>query len=160
MKVIDKRMFTPDGELREEYRDSPAVEAPVTTAGQVAAVGSPATSGAVRSESESDSMPPPPAGGDEAAATAGRPGESRPQAPAAAGFLDLVDLLAQPILLYLGDLALPDGKKAENLPLARLHIDLLDVLKDKTQGNLLQQEQAVIDDLLYRLRLRYVQKTT
>jgi len=75
------------------------------------------------------------------------------------GFLELVDLLTQPILLYLGDLALPDGKSAENLPLARMHIDLLDVLKDKTQGNLSDPEQAIVDDLLYRLRTRYVQKT-
>ena len=60
--------------------------------------------------------------------------------------------------LYLGDAELPDGGSAENLDMARLHIDLLDVLRRKTAGNLSVQESATMDDLLYRLRMRYVQK--
>ena len=42
--------------------------------------------------------------------------------------------------------------------MARLHIDLLDVLRQKSAGNLTAQEAAVLEDVLYRLRLRYVQK--
>ena len=42
--------------------------------------------------------------------------------------------------------------------MARLHIDLLDVLRQKTAGNLTAQESAFLEDLLYRLRVRYVQK--
>ncbi len=42
--------------------------------------------------------------------------------------------------------------------MARLHIDLLDVLRQKTAGNLTAQERAFLEDLLYRLRVRYVQK--
>ena len=42
--------------------------------------------------------------------------------------------------------------------MARLHIDLLDVLRQKTAGNLTAQELAVLEDFLYRARVRYVQK--
>ena len=67
-------------------------------------------------------------------------------------------VLAEPVSLYLGDIPLPDGQSAENLEMARLHIDLLDVLRQKTAGNVTAQESSVLEDVLYRLRLRYVQK--
>ncbi len=59
---------------------------------------------------------------------------------------------------YLGDAALPDGQSVENLEMARLHIDMLDVLRQRTAGNLTADELAVLEDLLYQLRMRYVQK--
>jgi len=95
----------------------------------------------------------------EPAAAAARP--ELPGTPAEHGapsFYDLVALLAEPVSIYLGDLELPDGQSAENLEMARLHIDLLDVLRQRTTGNLTAQEQGVLEDLLYRLRMRYVQK--
>jgi hypothetical protein len=73
-------------------------------------------------------------------------------------FFDLISVLAEPAALYLGDVPLPDGSKAENLDLARFHIDLLDLLRQRTAPTLSVQERAVLDDLLYRLRMRYVQK--
>jgi hypothetical protein len=73
-------------------------------------------------------------------------------------FYDLVSMIAQPVPLYLGDATLPDGESAENIELARIHIDLLDVLRQKTSGNLSAQELTFIEDLLYQLRLRYVNK--
>ena len=73
-------------------------------------------------------------------------------------FLDLVALLAEPVALYLGDAQTPDGQSHENLDAARLHIDLLDVLREKTAGNLSAQESGILEDVLYRLRMRYVQK--
>ena len=73
-------------------------------------------------------------------------------------FLDLVGLLTDPVPFYLGDATLPDGQSVENLDAARLHIDLLDVLRQRTAGNLTAQELAVLEDLLYQLRVRYVQK--
>ncbi len=67
-------------------------------------------------------------------------------------------MLAEPASLYLGDLPLPDGGSAENLEMARLHIDLVDLLRQRTAGNLSAQEHAFLEDVLYRLRVRYVQK--
>jgi hypothetical protein len=67
-------------------------------------------------------------------------------------------MMAEPVPIYLGDAQLPDGQDATNLEMARLHIDLLEVLRQKTAGNLTAQERAFLEDLLYRLRVRYVQK--
>jgi hypothetical protein len=67
-------------------------------------------------------------------------------------------MLAEPVPIYLGDARLPDGQVATNLELARLYIDLLEILRQKTAGNLDAQERAFLEDLLYRLRVRYVQK--
>ena len=75
------------------------------------------------------------------------------------GFMDLVAVLAEPIAFLLGDAQLPDGQSAEDLPRARLHIDLLAVLQEKTRGNVSEQETAVLEDLLAQLRMRYVEKS-
>ena len=74
-------------------------------------------------------------------------------------FFDLVAMLAEPVPIYLGDARLPDGESAENLEMARFYIDLMDVLRQKTLGNLSAEESAFLEDLLYRLRVRYVQKS-
>ncbi len=43
-----------------------------------------------------------------------------------------------------------------NLPQAKDIIDLLSVLEEKTTGNLTTEEQAVLRDMLYALRMKYV----
>lgn len=67
-------------------------------------------------------------------------------------------MLAEPVPIYLGDVQLPDGSTQEDLELARLHIDLLDVIRQKTLGNLSARESAMLENVLYQLRVRYVQK--
>jgi len=161
IKVTDKRMFTPEGELREEYRflgEKSTSAAPVETA--------PAPPPPPAKEARSE--PPRPAR--EEAFRAAPQGYPDPQTTppldlpgtspelGGPGFYDLVASLAEPALIYLGDAPLPDGQDATNLEMARLHIDLLDVLRRKTAGNLTAQESAYLEDLLYRLRVRYVQK--
>ncbi len=144
IKVTDKRMFTPDGELREEYRDladAPVPAPPVPAPPPAEPAASPAAG-------VSPELPPP----------AGRVEIPGPPPGTGPTFYDLVGLLAEPIPLYLGDATLPDGQKIENPEMARLHIDLLDVLRRKTLGNLDPQELAVLEDLLARARMRYVQK--
>ena len=81
-----------------------------------------------------------------------------PAGPGQPTFFDLVSVLAEPISLYLGDSTLPDGESMENLEIARLYIDLLEVLRQKSAGNLDPEEQKFLDELLYRIRMRYVQK--
>lgn len=140
-------MFTPDGRVREDYVE-PEESAPaeVATAPAVAPAAEPAAA--------AFELPP------VSAAASAAPPLELPGAPAGLGpsFLDLVGVLTEPVPFYLGDAALPDGQTMENLDAARLHIDLLDVLRQRTAGNLTAQEQAVLEDLLYRLRVRYVQK--
>jgi hypothetical protein len=48
---------------------------------------------------------------------------------------------------------------APNLPQAKDIIDLLSVLEQKTSGNLTTEEQAVLRDMLYALRMKYVSLT-
>lgn len=43
-----------------------------------------------------------------------------------------------------------------NLPQAKEIIDLLSVLEEKTKGNLTADEQTVLRDMLYALRMKYV----
>lgn len=58
---------------------------------------------------------------------------------------------------------LPDsvtGEPAEPDPLvAQQTIDTLEMLRDKTRGNLDEEERKLIDSLLYELRMRFVEKT-
>ena len=146
LKVTDRRMFTPDGELREEYRDlqeAPAV-APATVEPPPQAAPAPA------SASEPQPAPPPAAAPPREApapeAEAGKP-----------GFQDLIGLLAEPAMIYLREAHGADPQTAsQSLELARLHIDLLGTLKSKTSGNLSPAEAAMLDDVIFQLRSGYV----
>lgn len=161
IKVTDKRIFTPEGALREEYRH--LGNEPAAAAEPVAPAPPPDAAPAAPSQPERPVQAggqPPPASAPPPEPEAG-PRLELPGTPPGLGapsFYDLVAVLAEPIALYLGDAQLPDGQTVENLEMARLHIDLLDVLRQKTAGHLTAQESAVLEDVLYRLRLRYVQK--
>lgn len=48
-------------------------------------------------------------------------------------------------------------KVGENLTLARQNIDILEILSQKTKGNLNPEEQKLLQDVLHDLRLRYVE---
>ncbi len=163
IKVHDKRMFTSDGELREEYRflaeegnreaAAPAAQAPPPPPEPEP----PVSSDPRRAPVYDATYDPDPAERSERSDNVrlDLPGTPPGLGPA---FYDLVAVLAEPVALYMGDLELPDGQVAEDLEMARLHIDLLDVLRQKTVGNLTAQEADFLEDLLYRLRVRYVQK--
>ena len=75
--------------------------------------------------------------------------------------LDLfVSGLAVEALIALGDMAHPATRKqAMNLPQAKYLIDLLGVLEDKTRGNLSADEDKLLKDTLYQLRMRYLSKS-
>jgi hypothetical protein len=72
-------------------------------------------------------------------------------------FSGLLLSLASTAMLHLGA-PTPDGKTGPvNLPRAQEMIDLLSVLEQKTKGNLTPDESALLGNLLYNLRLRYVE---
>ncbi len=59
--------------------------------------------------------------------------------------------------------AVPDpatDKKEENRAQAKFLIDTLALLKEKTRGNLTQEENALLENVLYELRMQYVSKGT
>jgi len=60
-------------------------------------------------------------------------------------------------MLHLGEIPDPDGGEAVvNLELARQTINLLDLIRVKTAGNLTDDEANTLNGLLYDLRMRFV----
>jgi hypothetical protein len=124
---------TPEGDLREEAEDSPE-----------------------RSPQRAPSQ--------RAADTMGRtpsPGVPHDATEAASGatFLDLVGMLATNAMLQLGDMPNPaSGERLENLQAVQDMIAFLEILQQKTKGNLSEQEGEVLEQVLYDLRMRYMAK--
>lgn len=79
--------------------------------------------------------------------------------PEAADFGFFMATLAIQASICLGQIENPaTNQKEENLPQAKLIIDTLDMLKQKTKGNLTKEESEALDSLLYELRMQYVSK--
>jgi hypothetical protein len=65
--------------------------------------------------------------------------------------------LSSSTLLHLGEIADPQsGEKKKDLALAKQTIDIITLLKDKTKGNLTEEEEKLLEHLLYDLRMRFV----
>lgn len=136
VKVIDRRWFTTEGDLREP--PSPSETAEPRPAAQAA----PPT-------------PPPPAREEpEPDPKAERPADVR--LPSDIGFLDLVDFLAQQAMAFLSGQVPGHGRDPAT---ARFFVDLLGVVQDKTAGQLNAQESRYLEDILYQLRSLYVAAT-
>jgi hypothetical protein len=74
-------------------------------------------------------------------------------------FSSIVILLYFPALVQLGLVEDPaTGKRHESLGLAKRNIDLLDLLKDRTKGNLEAEEREFLDGVLDQLKLAYLKK--
>lgn len=60
--------------------------------------------------------------------------------------------------VHMGDAPDPEGPSREpNLLLARQDIDLLRLLQEKTKGNLTGDEERLLEQALYDLRMRFVE---
>lgn len=71
-------------------------------------------------------------------------------------FSTFVLSLSTSAMVHLGEAPHPDGTTQADLLLARQTIDILAMLRDKTAGNLTDDERRLLDELLYDLRLRFV----
>jgi len=73
-------------------------------------------------------------------------------------FTQFVISLASSAAMHFGDMPDPEGNRlsAPNLDGARQMIDILALLEEKTKGNLTAEERQVLDQVLYELRLRFV----
>ncbi len=68
--------------------------------------------------------------------------------------------LASSALMQMGEVPNPDtGQVEEQLDLARHTIDILEMLEAKTSGCLEEEEKALLKDVLYEVRMKYVIKT-
>ena len=74
-------------------------------------------------------------------------------------FAAFVLSLAHTAAVHFGDIPDPvSGQKSEvNLPAAQQMIDILALLEEKTRGNLTAEERQLLDQILYELRLRFVE---
>jgi len=60
-------------------------------------------------------------------------------------------------LIHLGEIPDPQSKeRLINRPAVKHTIDILELLSEKTKGNLIDEEQKLLDDVLYDLRLKFV----
>jgi hypothetical protein len=62
-------------------------------------------------------------------------------------------------MIHLGEVPDPLSRETTvELPLAQQTIDILSMIKEKTKGNLSQDEEMLLNDLLTDLRMRFVEK--
>ncbi len=135
-KVADRRKFTEDGQLRDSVEEA---------AGGAASPSSPSVAAQGQAE-VTDSTSSPDVGQ-----------ESREPEM---NFRTLVVSLSTTALLQMGLAPNPASQKVEkNLPGARQTIEILDILKDKTRGNLDPQESQLLDQCLHDLKMSFVQSS-
>jgi hypothetical protein len=133
-KVTDRRKFTSEGELRKEAEDSPEP--------------SPQRTPSVRPSDAAARAP-----------SARAVPRHATEAVSEATFLDLVGMLATNAMLQLGDMPNPaSGERVENLQAVQDMIAFLEILQQKTKGNLTEEEGEVLEQVLYDLRMRYMAK--
>ncbi len=164
--VTDRRKFNVDGE--------PRPDAPKETPAEAAA---PAASGAeTRSPSAApDAGKPGPA---VSRAEADRAGAKAPQQMPEPGvitetgyngekertafggqkmeFIHLLDMLVQTAMMYAGAMEGGAERRVDIVGLRQM-IDLISVLESKTKGNLTEQEQAILTNTLFQLRMTYME---
>ncbi len=154
VRVIDRRWFTAEGELRAPASGPPAPAAAADPAPAAAADPAPAPGAAAPvtlPEPPPDASPAPAAPAADADAAGGS--AALPPGP---GISDIVDLLAQQAMAFLSGQVPGRGRDPAT---ARYFIDLLGVLKTKTSGRLTLEETNFLDDVLYQLRSLFVAAT-
>ena len=75
-------------------------------------------------------------------------------------FSTFIMSLTSSAFYHLGDMPDPaTGKKEVNLPAVQQTIDMLIMLREKTKGNLKEDEEKLVEQLIYELQVKYVAKT-
>ncbi len=75
-------------------------------------------------------------------------------------FATFVLSLSHSALMHLGEAPDPEtGRVERNLELARQTIDLIAMLEEKTRGNLVGDEERLIGQILFDLRMRFVEQS-
>ena len=152
IKVTDKRIFTPEGEIREEFRQQikpadPAIVKPAEPTESAQAQKPP------KPPPPRDQGPPPGVG------ERRRTLADKAQNPGTA-FTDFVEPLIAQAYMSLGMLRNPyQPKPTVDASAARQMIEILTMLKEKTAGNLTPDEEDFLGTHLGELKLAFVQRT-
>ena len=148
IKVVDRRHFTAAGERRADVPESEPAP-PVPPPGPPPAA-------------DAAAKPNPPAAKEPAKGKeADRPPADAKVSRLAAreiSFLSLVEELSVTGAMQLGAMPHPQTQRPQvDIEGARETIDLLGVLQEKTRGNLSQEEARYLDEVLYQLRMAYME---
>jgi hypothetical protein len=152
IKVTDKRIFTPEGEIREEFRQQikpadPAIARPAEATEPAHAQKS------LKPQTARDQGPPSEVG------ERRRTLADKAQNPGTA-FADFVEPLIAQAYMSLGMLRNPyQAKPTVDAAAARQMIEILTMLKEKTAGNLTPDEEDFLSTHLGELKLAFVQRT-
>ena len=147
LKITDKRMFTADGEVREEFQNEIQPPQPHTAAPEPPAP-------APEPEKKEATQPPRSSTGERR-----RPAGEPPANPGTPFANFLQSLIAQ-TYMFLGMIRDPRAPQPIYEPqAARETIDILTLLREKTTGNLTPEEEDFFDTHLGDLKLAYVQRT-
>ena len=86
--------------------------------------------------------------------------EEKETEPFQVDFSTFIMSLTSSAFYHLGDMPDPStGKKEVNLPAVQQTIDMLIMLREKTKGNLKEDEKKLLEQLVYELQVKYVSKT-
>jgi hypothetical protein len=86
--------------------------------------------------------------------------EKKETEPFQIDFSAFIMSLTSSAFYHLGDMPDPStGKTETNLPAVQQTIDMLIMLREKTKGNLKEDESKLIEQLIYELQVKYVAKT-
>ncbi len=142
-KVTDRRMFTTEGEIREQQQSDPGEQAPPHKEEPPKA-----------SQEEKPKASQEPSQKEEAERTA----EQDPSQ--GVNFASFLLSLATTGMVHLGEIPDPgSGQNMEDLEAARQMIDILGILKEKTEGNLSAEESHLLENVLYELRMKFMGKS-
>jgi len=155
IKVTDKRIFTAEGEIREEFREEIKAADPVATKPPEKPPDKPGAPKEAPAERRQTPDPQPPPGGERRNKSIADKAQN-PGTP----FADFVEPLIAQAYVSLGMLRDPYGQKPKiDVAAARQMIEMVTMLKDKTAGNLTPDEDDFLSTHLGELKLAFVQRT-
>jgi hypothetical protein len=155
-RVVDKRLFTPEGVLRQDVADEQDREHERGRAQEAAKIQSAARPAAPPNPPPTAGQPAPGAQGAPGVVLA--PGGEVSAIPPSRGFQMIVDVLARNAELMLGGIPDPrTGQTYMDLEGAREMIDMLDALQEKTRGNLSQEDAELLREVTGALKLTFMQ---
>ena len=147
-KVVDRRLFTEEGELRKDaaeldrrWEEEVAKKASTAASAKTASKPAGATTAVQPSPGTSEGEP-----------------SAEPAIESSRNFQMLVDFLTRNAAAMLGGMADPrTGQAFLDLEGAREVIDMLDVLREKTKGNLAKADEDLLIEVLGSLKLTFME---
>jgi hypothetical protein len=154
IKVTDKRIFTAEGDIREEFRDDIKPGEPMSAKAEKPPAAEPPAPEPPVAERPSQSKGAPPETGERRRTMADK--ATNPETP----FTNFIEPLIAQGYMSLGMLRNPYQPQSKiDVGAARQMIDILTLLKEKTEGNLTADEDDFLETHLGELKLAYVQRT-